>query len=273
VARALRPERTVYYAVDNYQAYWPDRAAALCEQENELIEAAGASVAASSALADWFCERVPAAAAKIHYLPNGVHAEMVAPAEEVERGPLALNRDLAQRFGGANGPVIGHYGHVARDIDFLTEIISQLPEFRFLLMGQVLSGERYDKGIAHLRKCSNVVMTGHLREPDSLRFLRQCDVMLIPERLDKQTHYSCPLRLWPFMATGRPIVSTPIPEVTRFGALVYLAATVDEFVDAVRGATQESDAGVVAERIAIAKAHTWPVLAQRMWSILSSMPR
>jgi teichuronic acid biosynthesis glycosyltransferase TuaH len=273
VARALGPERAVYYAVDNYQAYWPDRAAALCEQENELIKVAGASVATSSALSDWFRERVPTVAAKIHYLPNGVHGEMIAPAEEVEHGPLALDPKLVRHFGEANGPVVGHYGHVAYDPEFLAAIVARLPDFRFLLMGQVLAGKRYDKGIAHLRKCPNVVMTGRLREPGSLRSLRQCDIVVIPDPLDSQIQYCCPIRLWTFMATGRPVVSTPIPEVIKFGELIYPATTVDEFVDALVRAAQENTPSLVTKRIAIAQEHTWPVLAQRMWSILSSMPR
>lgn len=120
-----------------------------------------------------------------------------------------------------------------------------------------------------MRGCPNVAMTGRLQEPDSLRFLRRCDIMIIPLPLTDQIRYSCPNRLWTYMATGRPIVSTPIPEVIKFGELVYAAADVDDFVAALRRATQDDDAQRVAKRIEIAKEHAWPLLAQRTFSILS----
>jgi glycosyltransferase involved in cell wall biosynthesis len=272
LVQKLEPARTVYYAVDNYQAYWPDRAAALREQENALIRIAGASIAASSLLADWFRERVPSASAKIYQIANGVRPEMIAPIEAIKAGPAVLDRDLAQRFGDASGPVVGYYGNIdpGYGIEFLAAVVARLPEFPFLLMGRVLSDERkpYKQAIADLRKCPNVFFTGHLQEPHSLRFLRQCDVMIISLPLTEQIRYSCPNRLWTYMATGRPIVSTPIPEVTKFGDLVYIAAGVDEFVAALRDAARENDPQRMAQRLEVAKEHTWPVLAERLYSRL-----
>ncbi len=99
LVQKLEPERTVYYAVDNYQAYWPDRAAALRAQEDELIRIAGASIAASSLLADWFRERAPSASAKIHQVANGVSPEMIAPIAAIKAGPAIL--DPTSRNGSA----------------------------------------------------------------------------------------------------------------------------------------------------------------------------
>ena len=52
-------------------------------------------------------------------------------------------------------------------------------------------------------------------------------------------------------------------EVTKFGDLVYIAADVDQFVAALRGAAQESDPRRMARRLEVATEHTWPVLAER----------
>ena len=172
-----------------------------------------------------------------------------------------------QSLGHANGPVVGYYGNIGlgSGIELLAAIVARMPDFRFLLMGQVLSEE----AVGCLGKCPNVVMTGHVQEPDSLRFLGQCDIMIMPMPLDAHGRFASPNRLWTYMATGRPIVSTPIPEVIKFGELVYAAATVDEFVEALLRAAHENDARRVTKRIEIAKEHTWPVLAQSMWSILA----
>ncbi len=256
LVRALGPERVIYYAVDNYQAYWPDRAAALCKQENELITDAAATIAASSALAEWFRARVPAAADRIHYLPNGVRPDMIC----------ALEVGVAERSVSASPPVVGYYGNIGSGsgIELLKTIIARLQDFRFLLIGQVLSQDV----VAQLSKFPNVIMTGHVEEPDSLRFLCQCNVMIIPMPLDDHGRYASPNRLWTYMATGRPIVSTPIPEVIKFSELVLVAADADEFVGALRRAADENDLRRTVKRLEIAKQHTWPVLSQRLWSII-----
>ena len=270
----MGPQRVVYYAVDNYQAYWPERAAAVCAQENALIDAAGATVAASLQLAAWFRERVPSAAAKIHYVANGVSPDMLASPEAIRAGPLPVDPSLKRQFGSARGPLVGSYGNIgsAYGVEFLAAVVKRLPEFRFLLMGQVLDDRqpKYKKAVDELQNSPNVVMTGRLREPDSLRFLRQCDVMLIPLPLTEQVRYSCPNRLWAFMGTGRPIVSTPIPEVSEFGDIVHVAENHEEFVDALRRAAGENDPNKMMKRIEVARMHTWPVLSQRIWSILAN---
>ena len=275
VARELGFHRTVYYAVDNYQAdgyhaNWPKGAAEA--QENELIRNAVATLAASSELANWFRERAPSAAAKIHYLPNGARPDMILPSEAIKTGPLALRADLASRFGAATGPVVGVYGETSpgHGIEFLAAVVDRSPSFRFLVMGPVIEGLRGAgrETIERLRRCPNVVMTGHLREPESFEVLRQCDVMAMALSLDAHIYYTCPVRLWTYMATGRPIVSTPIPEVMKFGELVRFAADADEFALALRDAATERDADRAAKRIQVAKAHAWPALAQRLWEVL-----
>ena len=265
--RQLGGGRAIYYAVDNYQAYWPDRAAAVREQENALIRDAAATVAASSALSDWFRSRVPQAAGKIHYVPNDIRPDMTVP-------PRARGGDMMRYLGAKDGPVIGCYGNIASGygIEFLVAVVEKLLDFKFLLMGQVVADgdATYRQAIAALESKPNVVMTGRLEEPGSVNVLHRCDVMVLPLPLTEQVRFSCPNRLWTYMATGKPIVSTPIPEVTKFGDLVYAAGDVDGFVEAVRRAAHENDPERARKRMQVAAEHTWPVLAQRMWSVVSA---
>jgi len=200
LARAIGPERIVYYAVDNYQAYWPDRAAVVYAQENELTAVAAATIAASSQLAEWFRGRVPTAAAKVRHVSNGVRSDMVLSTEVIKDGSLPLQASLAHSFGAADGAVVGCYGNIASGYggEFLAAVIERSPRFRFLLMGRYIGQQRSsDKGVVErLRNFPNVIMTGHLREPESLQTLRQCDVMIITPRQAALDHYSCPNRLW-----------------------------------------------------------------------------
>lgn len=270
-AREIGLDRTIYYAVDNYQAFRPDRAAALARQEDELISGAVATVAASSSLADWFRQRVPARADNIHYIPNGISPLMLRGHEGAIAGPAPLQPNVARFLAQKTGPVVGHYATIepSYGIDLLIAAAERLRDFRFVVMGQVLPGpRRFADLVTRLSALPNVLMTGRLQEPQSRSVLAQCDLMIIPVPLNAQSRYSCPNRLWTFMATGRPIVSTSIPEVTKFGDLVYIGDSAEDFVGALRAAAREHDRERMLRRIAIANQHTWPVLADRMWSVL-----
>lgn len=272
VAREIGFDRTIYYAVDNYQAFWPARAAVVAAQEDQLIHSATATVATSALLADWFKQRVPSARHKIHCIPNGISSEMVRSTEAASRGPAPLEQRLAQRFGNRAGPVVGHYATIEPryGIDLLLATAERLPDFRFLVMGQILPGPKpYSQALARLAKLPNVMMAGRLQEPRSCDLLWQCDLMIIPVPIDAQSRYSCPNRLWTFMASGRPIVSTPIHEVAKFGDLVYIGDNIDALVGALQTAAAERDEARAAARIEIAERHTWSVLAEQMWSVLT----
>lgn len=274
-ARDIGLEFTLYRALDNYQAYWPQRAATVARQEEELIRGTEATAVTSSSLAEWFKERVPGCSEKIHYIPNGISPLMVRSAEAALQGPAPLQGLVAERFGGRTGLIVGHYSTISPryGAELLLAAAERLPEFRFVLMGQTVPGPPdYMQTLARLAQMPNVLMTGHLKEPHSRDVLWQCDLMIIPIPMDDLGIYGCPNRLWTFMATGRPIVSTPMPEVAKFGNLVYLGDGVEEIVAALRAAAQERDHARILARIEIAKKHVWPVLADKMWSVMLMGP-
>ena len=62
------------------------------------------------------------------------------------------------------------------------------------------------------------------------------DVCLIPYRVNDYTRALSPIKLYEYLAMGRPVVSTDLPYVRREHALVTIAANRDEFIGAVRDA-------------------------------------
>ena len=56
------------------------------------------------------------------------------------------------------------------------------------------------------------------------------DVAIIPYRLTRQVVNSAPLKLREYLATGKPIVAVPAPEIERFAGLVRLARGPEQFI-------------------------------------------
>jgi hypothetical protein len=54
-------------------------------------------------------------------------------------------------------------------------------------------------------------------------FCRHLDMGLIPFKINALTHAVNPIKLREYLSAGLPVVSTPMPEVKRYGHLVKLA--------------------------------------------------
>lgn len=140
------------------------------------------------------------------YLPNAVDAaRFMAPAATPD------DPQFTRFVAGASG-VAGYYGAIARWLDFglLREAARRRPGWRFVLIGPVYD-EEGRRALAGLSE-RNVLWLGP-RPYDSLPgYLSAFDVALIPFVVDEITRATSPLKLYEYLAAGKPVVATPMPE-------------------------------------------------------------
>ena len=99
-------------------------------------------------------------------------------------------------------------------------------------------------------------MTGPVsyeRIPD---YMRAFDVCITPHKVTAFTESLNPIKLWEYLAAGKPIVSAPVAGFRDFPDLVYLARDCDGFVTAIEQALQEPLCKSAARR-AEARRHSW----------------
>ena len=65
------------------------------------------------------------------------------------------------------------------------------------------------------------------------------DVAFIPYVVNAHTQTANPLKLREYLATGKPVVTTPMAEVFRFKDIIHIADSIDSFVSALDAALQE----------------------------------
>jgi hypothetical protein len=87
---------------------------------------------------------------------------------------------------------------------------------------------------------------------------------------DGYTQYISPLKLYEYLAAGRPVVATPIRSLRALGGLIHLARGEAEWLEALAAslAPEAVSAGAVAARRAAARACDWPLLAARLATLL-----
>jgi glycosyltransferase involved in cell wall biosynthesis len=251
----LHPRLVIYHVVDEYSAYpslSPAQAQRQRDLDRQLTTRADLVFCTAQSLVDARRPLNP----HTYYMPNAVDYEAFQRAEG--RGQKAA--------GGGERVVLGVVGGINAKVDLvlLAEVATRRPDWRIDLVGPLSYG--LDEGeLARLRALPNVEFAGAVLPEQVPAVMAGCHVGLIPYKLNEQTRHVNPLKVYEYLATGKPVVGTPLPELAQFQPLVRLAGDVDGFVAAVEAALVEGDdPQAVAARLAVAAANTWDARVERM---------
>lgn len=210
----------------------------LIQQDRALCSRADLVVVCSEALR----ESRKALARRLLLLPNGVDA-----------------RHYAEKRPGNSpwpAPVFGYTGtlHGDRvDVDLVIELARAYPSGTVALVGpNHLAPDLRSR----LEALPNVRLTGPVPYAELPQRMAAFDVCIVPHRESPFTESLNPIKLWEYLAFGRPVVSTKVAGFRDYGQLCRLASGPAAFVAACGEALQEGDR-LTAARQAEAARHSW----------------
>jgi glycosyltransferase involved in cell wall biosynthesis len=186
--------------------------------------------------------------ARTHVLPGGVDTGLFDPvrAKATAADVLALPPPRAGFVGTLDDRM---------DVDLVAACARALPEVSFVLVGPV---KRHLVSVRSLRRLSNVHLLPARAHGDVPGVVAALDVCLIPYRVTPYTRGVSPIKLYEYLAMGKPVVAADLPYVRREGAHVHVARTAEDYVAAIR--TRLSGPPGLEERArwaAVAEAHSW----------------
>jgi hypothetical protein len=111
--------------------------------------------------------------------------------------------------------------------------------------------------VAELKRLPNVIMPGAVSIEDGNAYTAAFDVGLIPFLPGPIGDGINPVKMWMYLAEGKPVVTTWLRECRRYAPHVRAAATAEEFIGAVREAAEGDVPERRAARIALAARNTW----------------
>jgi len=80
----------------------------------------------------------------------------------------------------------------------------------------------------------------------------------MPFALNESTEFINPTKALEYMAAGRPIVSTAVPDVVRnFGSVAKIARTPQEFISLCEEALAKSDPPTIERGLRMARDNSW----------------
>lgn len=104
-------------------------------------------------------------------------------------------------------------------------------------------------------------------------YINTFNICLIPYSLNERTKSAFPIKLYEYLAQGKPVVTTSNPSLTNSKTvdqnLLYYADTPDEFVLQVKKALKEDSEELRKRRIESAKKNTWKSRTDTLLKIIS----
>jgi glycosyltransferase involved in cell wall biosynthesis len=165
-------------------------------------------------------------------------------------------------------PRLGYVGFIMdrTDLDLIAFVAKQRPQWRLVLAGpQYPAGYLDESGLLDL---ANVEYLGPVPQKEVPAFLRSLDICLMPHRDNEYSRSMGPLKLYQYLASGRPIVSTNVAGLERVREHILVANNREEFIEHIETTLQFDTADRSAERIEVAKKNTWPVRVREMFEIV-----
>lgn len=155
-------------------------------------------------------------------------------------------------------PVLGFAGNLVPtkvDFDLLEAVAAVRPAWSLLLVGP--SHKDSEDRLRRLARLPNVLWVGPRGYGELPRYVAAFDVGVIPYVTNSYTRSCLPLKLYEYLAAGKPVVATGLPELEGMEPEVLLVSGADAFVAAVEQALGRLGDDERAARMALAAENTW----------------
>lgn len=250
-------ERAVVYDITDDWTLMP----AVGEKERAHIRASDASLCAKADLVVVCSNALERSrrglCRKIITVPNGVDAAHYRPC-------LTASPDQM------SAPVFGYVGtlHGDRlDLDLIGDLARAKPEAKVVLCGpDLLTVAERKKLLAE----SNVQLMEQVHYADVPRIIAGFDVCILPHRCTPFTESLNPIKLWEYLASGKPVAATPVAGFRERAHLCHLGLGRDGFLAACSEALRE-DGSRSPARIREAESNSWKARSEQLLEAFRQM--
>jgi glycosyltransferase involved in cell wall biosynthesis len=238
----------VYDCVDDYpeQTYGARRRTLMAQSDDAVARAATVVFATTPTLV----ERQQGRNSSTYHVPNVGDYEHFALAAE--------HGSAAPEVAGLPHPVIGFSGNFLAgkvDLALLKALVEARPAWTFLLVGPAQAGT--EASLAELAGAQNVVWVGQKPYAELPGYVAAFDVGLIPYLSNAYTQSCFPLKLYEYLAAGKPVVATGLPSLAGLPEVALADASASEVIGAIEDALGRSGDEYRSRRMAIASQNTW----------------
>jgi len=144
------------------------------------------------------------------------------------------------------------------EIDLISWLTEQLPEYEFLIVGRNANEEAYNK-LANLK---NVTLRRPVKPDEVPQLMYSCNAGLIPLTRIPVNRNVYPMKINEYLSVGLPVVMTDFANLPEFREVVSVASTKEEFLKKLVYEVENDSVSKKQARIDFAKNNSWAARAE-----------
>ena len=197
----MQQEKVIYDCIDHHAGFHAVSNPSLIEFERQLINAADEVIATSDTLADKI-----KITRECHLIRNACEFELFSQAGRVKT---------------STRPIIGYVGAVSEWFDgqLLFDVAKARPDWQFDIYGAIVGAD-----VAACRALPNVNFFGEISYESVPSVVANFEICIIPFKLNLLTYATNPVKVYEYLASGRPVISTALPELANMEYIDVLCA-------------------------------------------------
>lgn len=263
--RNIRSQQLIYYNLDDYRLYEPDRQDWILKQEAQLVQQAAKVLCLAQFQVQALQKRYPDKAECIYHFPLGVSQSYLNPHPDQPPEPKT----------------VGYIGNLSDRVDWqlVERVATACPGICFIFVG---STREPGQSRANWQVCRDAVLAlpnvrhiPKIPQDQVPQYYRSFAVNWIPYALDHPFNLAaCPTKIMDGLASGRPLLSSDLPEcglypqwIAIFRSPAEAISQIHQFFDANSPSRSDRSPG---QQIEFARQHTWESRARTLAHQLSS---
>ncbi len=166
-------------------------------------------------------------------------------------------------------PILGYWGAIDERLDhrLLEGLAMRHPDWSVVLLGPVV--KQKIKNLSYLDSIKNIFWLGPKDYSLLPNYAKAFDVCLNPFVLTREGKHLSPTKTLEYLATGKPVVSTPITDVVRFyDGVVSIAGGIEEFEIAVKKCIEEDSESMKQRRVVFTEDKSWENTVGKMEELI-----
>ncbi len=242
----------IYYCIDNFSVS-SGTAKKIKKSEKRLLKNIDLVFVTSGELYN-YCSRYNDKVYKFPFAVNFKEFEKV----RLEGAPIP------KEFKNIKSPIIGYVGGVHKwiDQDLVKYLAEKYPRYSFVFIGPLQAD------VSKLQVFKNIHFLGKKEHGKLPFFIKYFDAGIIPYLISEYTNNVYPTKLNEYLALGKPVVSTQLPEIIEFnkdyGNIVYVSEGKEKFGEHINKAINEDNQILKARRIEVSKDNSWESRIEKM---------
>lgn len=251
--RYLKPEKVVYYCVDEWSAFSFLDAKLMREMEARLLAQSNLVIVSAEALYVNKRRLNP----HTYLVPHGVDSEHFARARQPDT-------DIPLDLKGLPKPIVGFWGlvHEWIDLGLLQQLAKAHPEWSIVLVGKI------GVDCSVLRRMPNIHLLGPRPYSALPGYAKGFTAAMLPFKINRLTESVNPIKLREYLAAGLPVVSTALPEVKPYAGVVRIASTPEEFLREMEAAVKDTSETAARHRMESVVKDTWEARVEYISSLV-----